>query len=141
MPDYKTFSAGDRTYQRAQQAWQILTAWVALECVDDAGDYGPGIITYGTLGRYMGFDEQLAGRNAIRPVRHIYRFCAANDLPLLSAMVVRKDTGEPAWDYGDHADGFEAAQEKVRAYGREWFDIRTPTGALFKQYPLIDTDV
>ena len=137
MPDFRTFETGARTYVRAQQAWQILTAYVQFGLNREG--FGEGVITYGKLGHLMGFDGQTAGRQAIKPVRHIYRFCVANDLPLLSVMVVRKDTGLPGWDY---MVPDEKALQKIRLKVREqnWFEFRTPTASVFKSYPLSEED-
>jgi hypothetical protein len=140
MQDYRTFGDGDRTYVRAQQAWQILSAYVALKCNEEG--FGVGVISYSNLGKKMGFNEAVAGRLAIRPVRHIFRFCLANNLPLLSAMVVRKDTGLPGWDYAiPDVETLRRLQEHVRDTKEiDWFSIRTPVASTFKAYPLEDLD-
>lgn len=123
------------------KAWSILVAWAALKPQDRRAETGPGLITYSTLGIMMGYDAVGAGRVAVRPVRHIYRFCAANDLPLLSSIVVGMDTGEPHWNDDWHPGGFEPEPEqaKVWAKGNGWFSIRAPQGDVFRRYPLSDS--
>ncbi len=133
MLEYRTYGVGDRTYVRAQQAWLILTAYVRYGVNEN--NWGEGIITYETLGITMGYNEKLAGLLAVPPTRHILKFCKANNLPLLSAMVVNKKTGLPGWDYDvpDKA-AFRKIQTEVRKFN--WFKIRTPTGSVFKKYPI-----
>ena len=133
--EYTLYGAGDRTYVRAQQAWQILTAYVQFS--QDLDQFGEGVITYGRLGRIMGLADLTAGRAAIAPVRHIFRFCEANKLPLLSAMVVRKDTGFPGWDYAvPNEKALRRIQKEVLDF--PWFSIRLPSSSTFKSYPLTD---
>lgn len=133
--EYRKFVQGDRTYVRAQQAWQILSSYVIFRQNDEG--FGEGLISYKALGKWMGINGQNAGLQTIPPVKHIFRFCQANDLPLLSAMVVtRKSTKNPGWDYEVSEETMRDLQDKVLAF--DWFSIRTPTSANFKAYPLKD---
>ncbi|RWR08474.1 hypothetical protein [Paenirhodobacter populi] len=136
MMEYETYAEVSETYRRAPQAWQILTSWAVLKATDSSGDYGPGLITYTKLGNLMGYTGPMAGMNAIRPVRHIYRFCEANGLPLLSSLVIRKDHGAPGWDYETDDETLIQWQRDALAY--DWFTIRAPEASAFKKHPIAD---
>lgn len=133
MKQLKKFESGSRTYERAQQAWPILTS-IMCHKLDLCG-FGPGIITYGKLGNLMGIKDQTAGRQSVRPVRHIYRFCAANGLPLLNAMVVNSKSEVPGWEEMFRTEE-ELREEQEKVIEEQWLNYSVPSAGTFKGYPL-----
>lgn len=113
---------GTRGNENAVEAWKILVD-AATSKLDLEG-FGPGVMTYGYLGARIGFIGSYCGLLAIPPVRKIFRFCDGKKLAYLSALVVRKDTGLPGWDY-------EASEEDLRKFQIEaleydWSSVRQP---------------
>jgi putative restriction endonuclease len=61
----------------------------------------------------------------------IQRYCEANDLPLLSAIVVSSSTGLPGDGFGGN-DQIEAQQRQV--FTHDWLRTQTPTPEALARY-------
>ncbi len=94
---------------RAVQIWQILVGRA----------HNRQTITYGELGGLMHYGAGVLDR----PLGHLYFYCEQNGLPVLSVLVVEKDTGLPKGGVGDRDPDVE--REKVFRY--DWFGMHPPT--------------
>lgn len=110
MPlDY--FSENPTLSTRAVQIWQILVSkshnrqTMTYTNLADLLGYGGS----GTLGRQLG---------------HIMFFCAQNNLPPLTVIVVNSETGLPG-DGFQHESEIHALRETVYSY--DWFNLVPPS--------------
>ncbi len=106
---------------RALQIWQILIGkavnrqTMTYESLADL----IGFKGAGTLGEYLG---------------HILYFCKQNNLPLLTVLVVNKETGLPGKGLEDALPptvDFHAERERV--FNHKWFDLYPPSPEELKQ--------
>jgi alkylated DNA nucleotide flippase Atl1 len=67
--------------QRAMQIWQVLIA----------AAHNRQVLTYGMVGEFIGLGAGFLAQT----LGLIMRFCAQNDLPPLTILVVNQDTGQP----------------------------------------------
>lgn len=132
MSDVKFFhTEGERNYVRAQVIWQILIGYVQFK--QDISGKGKGLITYGDLADLMGYPDRRAGRTLQQPLGIIFRFCKANDLPYLNAIVVNEDTGIAGWE-DMFADEKQHRAEHKRVLSHNWFMVRPPSAGTLKKY-------
>lgn len=110
---YKTFNQIPTRPYRALQLWQILIAKAA----------NSQFATYGELERILGYKG--AGVFA-QILGHIMYYCEQNDLPPLTALVVKKKTGRPGLGLTTRTD-LDAGRQNVFRY--EWFKLVPPTPA------------
>ena len=96
---------------RALQIWQIL-----LGCA-----HNRQTITYQQLGRLLGYRGVGGIGKSLNP---IMRYCAQNDLPPLTVLVVGKYVGEPGAGLSLKAD---VDSERERVYEHPWYDLCPPT--------------
>lgn len=75
-------------------------------------------ITYSDLAKEMGHGTSRLGK----VLEHILAYCQRHDLPLLSVLAVRKDTGAP-----DPAMDPYPAGEDERVYAFDWAKVPMPT--------------
>jgi alkylated DNA nucleotide flippase Atl1 len=95
--------------QRAAQLWPLL-AWVATH---------KQTISYGDIAKLIGTPSAAIGQF----LEAIQSYCLLNDLPPLTVVVVKKETGVPGDGFvGDH---FERGLERVHSH--HWLDQRPPT--------------
>jgi putative restriction endonuclease len=94
---------------RAAQIWQILVAKA----------HNRQTLTYGDLAELLDYDG--AGVFA-HILGHIFSYCAQNNLPPLTVLVVNQETGLPGFNT---AMDLNAAREEV--YRFDWFDIVPPS--------------
>jgi hypothetical protein len=80
------------------------------------------ILTYEIVSTQMGF-ERAAGVLADR-LGPVMRWCARNQLPPLTAIVVNKGTGRPGDGLQTVGEDFAAQQQRVFEY--DWFGIFPP---------------
>lgn len=107
---------GSRAAIRAIQCWQILISKAAIK----------SICTYGDLARIIGFE----GAGIFRYILgYIFYYCQKNNLPPLTSIVVRQDTGLPGEGFvieeGLKPEEIPAKQMEVYKYN--WFRIVPPT--------------
>ncbi len=132
MSEVKYFQTeGERNYVRAQVIWQILVAYVQFR--QDMSDKGAGLITYGDLAELMGYPDRRAGRTLQQPLGIIFKFCKANKLPYLNAIVVNEETGIAGWEEM-FADELQHKQEHKRVLSENWFAVRPPSAGTLKKY-------
>ena len=96
---------------RALQVYQILLGLA----------YNRQTITYGQLADILGFDG--AGVFA-DPLGHIMFWCAENELPPLTSLVVKQDTGLPGDGLTSPVD-LHGEREQVFRY--QWFKLYPPS--------------
>jgi hypothetical protein len=108
---YKTFDAERTRPYRALQLWQILIAKSSNRQV----------ATYGELEKIVGFKG--AGVFA-QILGHVMYYCRQNDLPPLTALVVKKSTGLPGCGLTSRKD-LNADREEVFAF--RWFRVVPPS--------------
>ena len=109
------FSEKRTLENRALQIWQILIGFA----------YERKITTYGEVANILGYKG--AG-TMDRQLGHILHFCAQNELPPLSVLVVNSETGLPGEGF-DTAGDLHKQREKV--FNFDWFDIIPPTPGEF----------
>ncbi len=95
---------------RAVQIWQILVGRA----------HNRQTITYLELARLMHYR---GGGILDRQLGHLYFYCEHNDLPVLSVLVVAKETGLPQGGVGDR----DPNVERERVFGYDWFGMHPPT--------------
>ena len=98
---------------RGYQVWMILVAAARLrqtltygDLADALGVKGPGGVFAKILGR-------------------IYNYCLQEGLPLLTVIVVNKQTGRPGWEKG-YAD-VDTDDERERVFRHGWIAQEPPT--------------
>jgi hypothetical protein len=96
---------------RALQVWLILIGNAARREIN----------TYGNIGELIGVPAIAVGQ-FLNP---IYGFCEQNELPRLTTLVVRQNTGEPGDGYPGPRNTISADREQVYQY--DWFGIFPPT--------------
>ena len=103
---------GEKAALRALQIWQIL--------ISRASSYS--IITYGKLAKILGY-----GGAGVFPaiLGHILYYCQKNELPPLTSLVVKKETGLPGEGFGMRAEQIPPKQMEVFNYN--WFGLVPPT--------------
>lgn len=96
--------------ERAVQLWSVL----ALAATNRQ------VLTYDIVARLSGVVRPSIG-DFLRPIQ---QFCAENQLPPLTALVVSEQTGLPG-------EGFLAAadvpQAQMRVFHHKWLDMTAPT--------------
>jgi len=96
--------------ERAHQIWPVL-AWAARN---------RQVLTYEILGKLIGVPQQGLGR-LLEPIQS---YCLQEELPPLTILVVRKDTGIPGVGF-IAAEDIPGTQAKVFAY--DWLGQGCPT--------------
>jgi putative restriction endonuclease len=112
----KKFSDNDvRTAPyHALQIWQILICKAANRQT----------MTYGELAEILGFKgAQVLGSF----LEYILRYCAKNDLPSLTVLVVNQTTGLPGAGFPQE----NLHSERERVFRFKWFGLLPPTPAEF----------
>ena len=105
------FYSQDPTYAtRAAQIWQILACKASNRQT----------LTYGQLADLIGFKG--AGTLA-HFLGHIMYYCIQNELPPLTVLVVKQDTGLP----GEGLVGADLNADRERVFGYDWFALVSPT--------------
>jgi hypothetical protein len=108
---------GKKFVIRAVQAWQYLIAKASNR----------QIVRYDELASLMGYSDS-------RPLSHILNFimvyCAQNELPPLTGIVVNKD-GTPGPGFTAAAADLDAKREEI--YSTTWFRIAPPSVADFER--------
>lgn len=125
IPIAKKFARGDRVYVGALQAWQILTAFVMFG--RQGSSLGAKTMSYGDLARAMGYEDARAGHTLSRQLGIVARFCIANDLPPLNAIVVVEATGAPGEEVLLREGQTSWRKEQKAVAAHDWFAIRPPT--------------
>lgn len=83
-----------------------------------------GIITYGELADKMGYTPN-TGVTLNVCLGVVARFCKANDLPYINAMVVNAETGEPGDEViWDHNLSIRTERKKIRKF--KWQTYEPP---------------
>ena len=99
-------------HERATQVWAVL-AWAARN---------RQILTYEILSQLIG----VPAHGLANTLNHVQRYCMQNDLPPLTSIVVKKETGLPG-------EGFIAAQDIPRNQGRvfnhDWLAPGAPSAS------------
>lgn len=127
----KKFTIPMKREQQAQQIWNIVSSFVAHGCKGELGR--TGIITYKEVVILMGYPVG-AARTIDIPLGKIASYCLYHDLPLLNAMVVNKELGEPGDDVILRRNvSLEDEQKAVLDFGRQWFEIKTPKRSAINQ--------
>ena len=117
----KAFNPSADMADRAVQAWQILTGKAMNRQT----------VTYLDLSRLM-YGKDAPG-TLDKILAHIAYFCKANDLPVLTDIVVGKGRGTPGHDIPLDPAKFD--EERERVYETNWFNIFPPSKeALRKAY-------
>lgn len=98
---------------RAEQIWPILIALA----------YNRQTITYGGLAEILGFGGAGVFAGILGQIMH---WCAANELPPLTILVVNAQTGLPGEGLTTPED-LHADREKV--FGWDWYDVVAPRAA------------
>jgi len=105
------FSENPTLASRAVQIWQILVGKA----------HGRQTMTYAGLARLLGYE----GSGTLgRQLGHIMFYCAQNDLPPLTVLVVNSETGHPG-DAFQHESEIHALRESVYKY--DWFNLVPPS--------------
>ena len=99
----------------AAELWPILTRLASERRTE----------TYGAVGREIG----LIARGVSGALTPIHAYCERNDLPLLTALVVRADTRRPGEGYQSPVDHIA---ECHMVYGYDWTKVTPPTGEEFR---------
>ena len=76
---------------------------------------------YGYIAEETGVATQAVGGLCLDP---IYQFCQENNFPDLTAIVVRRDTGEPGEGYLNRETLY---RDRERVYDFPWMDYAPPT--------------
>lgn len=111
----QTFNPSSSMSLRAVQAWQILVH-VAAE---------RRTITYESLA-YIMFERPAQGV-LNRILGHIAFYCKDEGLPMLTVLVVNKDTGRPGNNIPLDRMPESVDTERERVYDEHWFNIVPPT--------------
>lgn len=107
----RRFSDAPTFPARALQIWLILIGRAANRQT----------ITYGVLADILGFKG--AGTLADM-LGHVMFYCAQNNLPPLTVLVVNQDTGLPGEGLAKHGIDLNAERESV--FNFNWFNIMPP---------------
>jgi hypothetical protein len=105
--------------QRAMQVWQILVA----------AAHNRQSLTYGQVADYLEFDgagvlAQILGK--------IMVYCDANNLPPLTCLVVKQDTGIPGSGLSTLED---LPRDREAVYRTNWYALPPVQVADFERYP------
>ena len=111
----KYFNPSSKREDRALQAWQILIG----------AAMNRQTLTYLLLSKKM-FQKNAAGV-LDKTLGHIAFYCADNDLPPLTTIVVGKSRGTPGLDIPLDPEEYDAAREEV--YEFDWYDVYPPTAS------------
>lgn len=103
------------TNERALQLWQILIS----------AAHNRQVLTYEIVGNLTGL-QPLGLANFLNPILH---YCARKELPMLSILVVSKDTGQPGQGF---PEGIDLDAERERVFAHNWFKMKPPTADDFK---------
>jgi len=133
----KRFGPGDRLYVQAQQIWLILAAHVMHSPERRRGDVAT--ISYGDVAEAMGRPDRRAGHTLGRQLGLIARYCVANDIAPLNAIVVVRGSGLPGVEV-ILREGRSLAREQRAVMREDWFSIRVPTTGMFKRVWMHDED-
>lgn len=133
IPSVKRYGPGDRLYVQAQQIWLILVAFV-MSTEDRRRRVAT--ITYGDVALAMGKSDRRAGHTIGRQLGIIGRFCLANDIPPLNAIVVTQ--GGPPGVEVMLRPNHSLASEQRAVMREDWFAIRVPTTGTFKRTWMAD---
>jgi len=131
MPGVKRFGAGDRLYVQAQQIWLILAAHI-MHSRERRNRDGIATIYYGDVAEAMGRPDRRAGHTLGRQLGIIARYCVANDIAPLNAIVVTQGSGTPGVEV-ILREGRSLAREQRAVMHEDWFSIRVPTTGMFKR--------
>ena len=82
-------------------------------------------VSYKKLAKLIGEPDRY--RNLRPYLDRIQEFCLKQDLPNLSAIVVRKDTGEPGRPLEYPHGNWE--REKAAVFAKDWASVTAPTAA------------
>ena len=96
--------------QRALQLWSLLTLAAMTRT----------ILTYEEVAKLTGLPQ-----NSGSTLGHLYFYCAKHDLPLLSALVVQKDTGRPH-PHGPY-ESMDIPAEHRRCFAHDWLNTAVPS--------------
>ena len=112
MPKY--FSDNPTEYSRAVQIWQILIS----------KSHSHQMLSYNELGKLIGYSLDRVGE--LRNILDIIDiFCNQNRLPLLTCLVLTKDTGLPSRD--SNWSAAKLNNERAKVFKHNWFDIYPPS--------------
>lgn len=113
----RRFSENSRNPLRAVQIWQILVSKA----------HNRQTMTYGDVADLIGY----GGASPIGGILgYIMVYCDKNDLPPLTVLVVKNDTGLPSYGLSTSAD-YHSDREKVFNYN--WYDIIPPSEEEFEE--------
>ena len=112
-----TFNPSASHPARAVQAWQILVGMA----------HNRQTITYEGLSELM-YGKSAAGVLA-QILGHVAFYCEDNNLPPLTAIVVKKDSGAPGAEIPVQRQSIDEQREKV--YQHDWFDVYPPSESEF----------
>ncbi len=102
--------------ERALQLWQILIGKA----------HNQQLVTYGELRDILGFGG--AGVFA-QPLGHIAYYCDREDLPPLTTVVIKEDTGEP----GDGIPVKNIHKNRMKVFAYDWYRMIPPTPDEFEE--------
>lgn len=110
-------------FERAAQIWSVLVA----------AAHNRQVLTYEILANMIGMGLPGKGAGTLsQPLRVIMDYCAANDLPPLTVLVVNKTSGQPGKGLKTTKD-LHADRERV--FNHKWHESRPPQVAEFEGYP------
>lgn len=109
----KTFNPTSENPARAVQAWQILVG----------AAMNRQTVTYEGLSKLM-YGKEAAGVLA-HILGHVAFYCEENNIPPLTALVVKKFTGEPG--HRIPVDPARIDEERENIYQHDWYDVYPPS--------------
>lgn len=104
------------TYERALQVYQVLIA----------AAHNRQILTYELLGKMIGVPARGLGPH----LEHILRYCATNNLPPLTVLVVRTGAGQPSSGLPTLED---IDSDRERVFTHKWFAMKPLTVEMLRQ--------
>jgi hypothetical protein len=106
----RRFDDGPDRPARGLQIWQILIGKA----------HNRQTITYGQLAELLGFE---GAQVLAQPLGHVYYYCQQRKLPLLTAIVVKQDSGLPGHDLS----GVDLNRSREDVFAFDWYGIWPPT--------------
>lgn len=133
IPPAQRYQKGDRHYERAQQAWIILTgAVMSWQRMDPQQRPDLPLMTYGELAELMLDSGGVANQAVGRILGVVGSYCVRNDLPAINSIVVNRLTGEPGKGVVLRPDR-TLEKEQQETSQLDWHSYRPPTRATLRK--------
>ena len=111
-----------RKEERAAQVWPLL-AWAARS---------RQILTYDDVEKLTGLVARGVGKTALGP---IIRYCKNKDYPILTVIVVKKNTGLPGPGIESLLPKDKFLKEQMKVFKFDWMeDAEPPTPEILKKF-------